>query len=92
TEVAASKNRRNIQIANMLHTVVPLLLLAKNELSSSALREFYNVNGKSQTYKNYSYESLSKLTFSCRENGRLSQQNEENFGKVKPDYAAYINI
>lgn len=29
---------------------------------------------------------------SCRANGRLSQENEANPGKFKPDYAAYCRI
>lgn len=40
----------------------------------------------------HTYQPLGKLTFSCRANGRLNQQNEEDPGKFKPDYIAFVKI
>ncbi|CEG80215.1 hypothetical protein RMATCC62417_14584 [Rhizopus microsporus] len=87
TETAASSNRYNLQIANMLHTVATRLLLATNELSVE------------DTFVHTVFSHAIKSVFGAEEiiqrqwaNGRLSQQNEENLDKFKPDYAAYIKI
>ncbi|KAL0139729.1 hypothetical protein V8B55DRAFT_1447031, partial [Mucor lusitanicus] len=86
-EAINTNDKATVQIANMLHTIAPRLYISTNEL---------NVE---DTFVHTVFSYAVKLIFGIEDllshqwaNSRLNQQHENDQGKFKPDYIAYVKV